>query len=51
MIGFITGEIPDVTYVLPHDEEYQYQFAPVPKEPPETLRVEASPEQIIEGEA
>jgi len=35
----------------PHDEVYQYQFAPVPKKPPDTLSVEASSEQIIAGVA
>ena len=49
IVGLITGVIPEITYATPHDEEYQYQFAFDPNEPPEASRVDVEPEQITGG--
>ena len=37
----------DATKVPPHEPLYQYQPAPVPNEPPETLSVVLPPAQIV----
>jgi hypothetical protein len=37
--------------VPPQEPEYQYQLAPVPKDPPETLNVDELPKHIEAGEA
>jgi hypothetical protein len=45
-VGFHEMPDPVPSRLLPQEPEYQYQFAPVPKEPPEILNVTEFPEQI-----
>ena len=49
VVGLTTGELPDAITVPPQAPLYQNQFAPVPSEPPETLRVAEAPAQIVEA--
>ena len=48
-VGVIAGEVFEETKVPPQELSYQYQFAPVPKDPPVKLIVEDVPEQIVAG--
>ena len=45
-VGFRTGEFPEITNVPPHEPEYQFQLAPVPRLPPIIPRVVDKPSQI-----
>ena len=49
--GETDREAPLPTGVPPHDLLYHCHDAPVPREPPVTVKVVASPVQIAEGEA
>ena len=44
-------EMPLPTEVTPHELLYHCHDAPVPKEPPVTVRVVVPPSQIVEGAA
>ena len=44
-------ELPDPIKPFPHEDKYQYQFAEVPRKPPETFKPEDSPGQIVVGDA
>ena len=51
----IVGDTDNVTplpaKIPPHEPEYQYQFAPVPRYPPDKVIVDDEPEQILFGVA
>ena len=49
--GETERETPLPTGAPPHEPLYHCHEPPVPREPPVTVRVVASPVQIIEGEA
>ena len=48
IVGLNTADIPDTTYIFPHEPEYQFQFAAVPVFPPTIPRVVVKPLQIGE---
>ena len=51
IVGVITGDTPDITYVPPQEPVNQFQLAPVPREPPVTDKVVEAPLHKIAGEA
>jgi hypothetical protein len=46
--GITVKDVPVVSYVPPHEPEYQYHAAPVPRLPPVKLNEEEKPSQIID---
>jgi hypothetical protein len=49
-VGLREGEVPEIINDPPHEPEYQFQLAPVPKLPPKVLKIELLPRQILAGE-
>ena len=50
IVGLKEGAFPEITEVPPQEAVYQFQLAPIPKEPPVILKDDELPWQIIAGE-
>ena len=47
VVGFIVIDNPDAIILFPHEPSYQYQFAPVPRLPPDIPIVADEPSHIV----